>query len=75
MDYTHNDRKWDEQGVPFRSHLYVPEVHPVTNSIFHVREDEGHMLKVHACIIIICHLGTKFYRQITSHLKGGGIKG
>ena len=46
MDYTYTVQKWDEQGVPFRSHIYVPEVHPLTNSVFHEREDEGHVFKV-----------------------------
>lgn len=52
MDYTYTVRKWEEQGVPFRSHveIYVPEVHPITNSIFHEREDEGHVHKVYIII-------------------------
>ena len=34
------------KGVPFRSHLHVPEVHPLTGMMFCEREDEGHVLKV-----------------------------
>ena len=34
MDYTRTVQKWDDQGVPFRSYIYVPEVHPITNTIF-----------------------------------------
>ena len=52
MDFTYTVRKWDEQGVSFMSHVYVPEVHPITNSIFHEREDEGHVLKVHTYIYV-----------------------
>lgn len=33
--------------VPFKDHLYVPEVHPVTGMQFCEREDEGHVFKVH----------------------------
>ncbi len=54
MDYTYTVRKWEEQGVPFRSHVYVPEVHPITNSIFHEREDEGHVHKVYIIIYYSC---------------------
>ena len=32
--------------MPFRSHIYVPEIHPVTECEFHEREDEGHVFKV-----------------------------
>ena len=46
MEFTYTVRKYDDQGVPFRSHIYVPEIHPVTATIFHEREDEGHVLKV-----------------------------
>ncbi len=45
MDYTYQVRRWTE-GVPFCSHLYVPEVHPETGAEFHEREDEGHVFKV-----------------------------
>ena len=37
---------WEKKGVPFKSHLHIPEVHPVTNALFCEREDEGHVLKV-----------------------------
>ncbi len=59
MEYTYTVRKWDAQGVPFKSHIYVPEVHPITGSVFHEREDEGHVLKVIITIAILnctCHL-------------------
>ena len=38
--------EWEKKGVPFRSHMYVPEVHPITKLPFHEREDEAHVFKV-----------------------------
>ena len=35
-------QKYDDEGIPFRTHLHAPEVHPDTNEIFE-REDEGHV--------------------------------
>ena len=32
--------------MPFKDHLYVPEVHPLTGAGFCEREDEGHVFKV-----------------------------
>ena len=47
MEYRHQIHQWVEKGVPFSTHLYVPEVHPLTRATFHDREDEGHVFKVH----------------------------
>ena len=33
------------QGIDFSTYLYIPEVDPVTNNIFHEREDHCHILK------------------------------
>lgn len=44
--YQHSVLEWEEKGVPFRSHVYVPEVHPETGAVFQEREDEGHVFKV-----------------------------
>ena len=43
--------EWEKKGVPFRSHVYVPEIHPLTGVPFHEREDEAHVFKVcdHVC--------------------------
>ena len=46
LEFSHEVKVWDSKGVPFCSHLYVPEIHPETQSIFHEREDEGHVFKV-----------------------------
>ena len=48
--------EWEEKGVPFRSHAYVPEVHPLTKTDFHEREDEGHLFKVKQLPILIIML-------------------
>lgn len=46
LDYQQQIIAWEDKGVPFRSHIYVPEIHPVTECEFHEREDEGHVFKV-----------------------------
>lgn len=46
FEFSYQIRKYDEQGIPFRTHLYVPEVHPVTGTTFYEREDEAHVLRV-----------------------------
>ena len=57
LEFQHLEQLYhDARDVLFRSHLYVPEVHPVTNLPFCEREDEGHVLKVtmlcmHTCTI------------------------
>ena len=51
MEYAHEIHVWDsERGIPFRTHMYVPEKHPMTQRDFHEREDEGHVFKV--CFLI-----------------------
>lgn len=53
MEFSYQVCRWnDEEGVPFRTHLYVPEKHPITKQYFHEREDEGHVFKVIQCIIL-----------------------
>ena len=37
MVYADMIDKWNQQGVPFRKHLYVPEIHPITKTQFHER--------------------------------------
>ena len=46
MEFTYVVRQYDDHGVPFQTHLFVPEVHPDTGMMFLEREDEGHVLKV-----------------------------
>ena len=44
----------DEKGVPFRTHLYVPETHPDTGQGFCEREDEGNVFKVYTDFVLQC---------------------
>ena len=46
LDYRYIVQNYESQGVPFTSHLHVPEVHPLTDKMFFEREDEAHVLKV-----------------------------
>ena len=46
LEFTYTIRQYDQNGIPFRTQLYVPEVHPNTGEVFMEREDEGHVLKV-----------------------------
>ena len=48
MEYSYQIRKWTDSNVPFTTHLYIPETHPLTRATFHECEDEGHVFKVHA---------------------------
>ena len=45
--YTYRKRvqEFKEQGVDFSTHLYVPEVDPVTGLVHHERSDHNHLLK------------------------------
>ena len=46
LELTYLVRDCDANGIPFRSHLHCPEVHPDTGTFFCEREDAGHVLKV-----------------------------
>ena len=46
LEFSHLIRKFDDEGTPFRTHLYVPECHPCAGTTFYEREDEAHVLKV-----------------------------
>ena len=50
LEYVYIISKYEDSGVPFRTHLYVPEVHPATSQVFYEREDEAHLLKVNILI-------------------------
>ena len=47
LEFQHVVRNYDKSGVPFRTYLHVPEIHPDSGMVFYEREDEGHVLKVH----------------------------
>ena len=36
--------KWERKGVPFRQHIYAPEIHPVSKEVLCEMEDEAHVL-------------------------------
>lgn len=38
-------KEYEADGVPFTTHLYCPEVDPITGASFHEREDHCHILK------------------------------
>ena len=46
LEFTMKIKEWDSKGILFSKHLYVPEVHPITGSVFCEMEDEGHVFKV-----------------------------
>ena len=46
LQYRHDILEWEMKDVPFCSCLYVSEVHPITGTPFHEREDETHVFKV-----------------------------
>lgn len=54
LHYKYLVEQYEAKGISFRSHLYVPEVHPITEMEFHEREDEGHVFKVCFFYIYIC---------------------
>ena len=46
LHYKYEILEWEKKGVPFRSHIYVPEIYPTTHCPFQEREDKAHVLKV-----------------------------
>ena len=46
LEYTYQINQLSSKGIPFKEHLYVPEVHPITKVEFCEREDEAHVFKV-----------------------------
>lgn len=47
LEFNYSIKEYDHNGVSFRTHLHVPEIHPDTGRLFYEREDPGHVLKVH----------------------------
>lgn len=43
--YVDSVNRFAEEGVDFISHLYVPEIDPITNEHHHDRADHCHLLK------------------------------
>ena len=55
LEFSHNVHEYDSNGVPFRYHLYVPEIHPISGTEHHEREDDAHVLKVTSNIFRYTH--------------------
>ena len=45
-DYQYQVQEWTKKGVDFCHHIYVPEIHPLTNQPYYEMEDEADVLKV-----------------------------
>jgi len=56
LEYTYQINAWQAKGVPFKDHVYVPEIHPNTGMEFCERKDDGHILKVNGKLITSCFL-------------------
>ena len=73
LDFTYSIRDFDSKGVPFRTHLHVPEVHPETGNIYE-REDPGHVLKVgHFHNIMLRYVSILFGILITCLYTHSGL--
>lgn len=40
LEYSYQVCLWDQKGVPFKKHFYVPEAHPLTQLELHEREND-----------------------------------
>ena len=58
LEFKYQVLEFEKREVPFRTHLYVPEVHPISGQEYHEREDDAHVLKVHALCACIPFLMT-----------------
>ena len=53
LEFSHQVVEYDKAGVPFRTHIY--EIHPITGSEYHEREDDAHVNKVIRLSLFRCH--------------------
>ena len=61
LEYQHQVCSWDEKGVPFRTCMYVPDIHPIRKEVFHEKEDFAHVLKVRIRILFKRMCMTQFW--------------
>ena len=61
LEYTYQINSWHAKGVPFKHHVYVPEVHLTTGIEFCEREDEGHVFKVSRLLLPIGYINLHTY--------------
>ena len=52
LEFKYQILEWERKGVPFRQHIYVPEIHPVSKEVYCEMEDEAHVLKVCVCVCV-----------------------
>ena len=71
LEFCYQINTWQLKGVPFKDHLYVPEVHPVTGAGFCEREDDGHVFKV---LLFLCFRASHviLLQRIGQSLRQGG---
>ena len=68
LEFSQIIRNYNDKGVPFTTHLHVPEIHPETGLTWYEREDPAHVLKVrHHCYII--YLYTKCFFTIIENCE------
>ena len=41
LEFQYHVLKYKKRRVPFRTHLYVPEVHPLSGQEYHEQEDDA----------------------------------
>ena len=77
LEYQYQINLLNSKGIPFKEHLYVPEVHPITGVEFCEREDDGHVFKVFSLLILSnvikdlsAHWAESQTRWSTSHTVG-----
>jgi len=66
--YMYEIEKYEAQGIPFKTYMYVPEHHPETKNLFYEREDEAHLIKVciatlYLCFYILCVANSKPHKE------------
>ena len=73
MEYKYQIEVFNAQGISFKKHLHVPEIHPVTQTRFCEQEDEAHVFKVntlqnYGCIL----MSDTVFQRIGHSLRHGG---
>ena len=46
LEFKYQVLKYEKRGVPFRTHLYVPEVHSISGQEYHEWENDAHVLNI-----------------------------
>ena len=72
LEYRYQVNDWHSKGIPFKDHLYVPEVHPLTGAEFCEREDEGHAFKVFSIFSNTTLCPFFGFQRIAQSLRQGG---